>query len=144
MTPPRARTQGLLIETVHDETLVYDAERDEVHCLDTRAAAVWHSCDGQTELEQIAARTSLSTADAAAAILALAARHLLEPATGVSRRDMLRTVTIGAAAVAAGAPVIKSIVAPTAAQAASCQGTGSMCSSSSQCCSGLCSGGTCT
>ncbi len=143
MTPPRARTQGLLIETVHDETLVYDAERDEVHCLDARAAAVWHCCDGHTTIEEIATRTALSTADAASTVRAMAARHLLEPATGVSRRDVLRTVTIGAAAVAAGAPVIKSIVAPTAAQAASCQGSGAMCSSSSQCCSGLCSGGTC-
>jgi hypothetical protein len=40
-------------------------------------------------------------------------------------------------------PLITSIVAPTAAEAASCFGSGHSCASSSQCCSGICNSNAC-
>src|SRR5712664_4250190 len=44
---PRARKGGLVIKELSDETLVYDLERDEAHCLNQTAALVWKGCDGK-------------------------------------------------------------------------------------------------
>jgi hypothetical protein len=115
---PRARSDGLLVETLDAETLIYDTERDEAHCLDAQAAAVWRSCDGVRSLSEISVSTGLSEEVAAATVRNLAARHLVEP-LGVSRREVLRTLGVGAASAAVAIPVIRSIVVPTAAQASS-------------------------
>jgi len=40
-TLPRARKDGLVIKELVNETLVYDLERDEAHCLNQTAALVW-------------------------------------------------------------------------------------------------------
>ncbi|HJZ82776.1 MAG TPA: PqqD family peptide modification chaperone [Pyrinomonadaceae bacterium] len=45
---PRARSENLVIRELDDETLVYDMERDEAHCLNQTAALVWQRCDGRT------------------------------------------------------------------------------------------------
>src|ERR1700687_2584349 len=45
---PRSRTDNLVIRELDDETLVYDTERDEAHCLNQTAALVWKHCDGKT------------------------------------------------------------------------------------------------
>src|SRR5258705_7596001 len=60
--------------------------------------------------------------------------------SGLTRRQMVRT--LGIAAVIA-VPVVTSIVVPTAQAATSCTSTGQPCTQSINCCSGLCSGGTC-
>jgi hypothetical protein len=134
---PRARSDGLLVESLDTETLIYDAERDEAHCLDADAGAVWHGCDGVRSLAEISARTGLSEEVVAATVRDLAARHLVEP-LGVSRRDVLRTLGVGAASAAAAIPVIRSIVVPTAAQAVSCLAVGDVCKNSGECCSNFC------
>src|ERR1041385_8246508 len=51
---PRARTAGLVVETLPDETLVYDLDRDVAHCLNLTAAMVWRRCDGHHTTMQIA------------------------------------------------------------------------------------------
>jgi hypothetical protein len=133
-----ARTHGLIVEELDGELLILDTETDQAHCLDADAAAVWRACDRQTD---IARATGLDADVVAATIDDLADRHLL--VTGVNRRDLLRTISVGVAAVAVGAPVIRSIVVPTAAQAASCKGPSVPCSASAECCSGLCAGNAC-
>src|SRR5260370_34264930 len=45
---PCSRTDNLVIRELDDETLVYDIERDEAHCLNQTAALVWKQCDGKT------------------------------------------------------------------------------------------------
>ena len=45
---PLARSEGLLVEELGDETLVYDRESHEAHCLNRSAALVWRHCDGTT------------------------------------------------------------------------------------------------
>ena len=47
---PRARIDGLVIKELPNETLVYDLERDEAHCLNQAAALVWKHCDGKTTI----------------------------------------------------------------------------------------------
>src|SRR5438105_15286537 len=51
---PRALRDNLVIRELDDETLVYDMERDEAHCLNQTAALVWQQCDGKTTAAQAA------------------------------------------------------------------------------------------
>ena len=152
---PIARKQGLVIQELPDEVLVYDLDRDRAHCLNTTAAFVWQRCDGKNSTAQIA-RTLGQQLDCAVdekivwlALNQLGRNHLLErqptppPALmGMNRRAMVRA--LGLAAVVA-VPVVTSIVAPTPAQAITCAGLGGSCSVPAQCCPGLtqCTGGTC-
>jgi hypothetical protein len=150
---PLARKQDLLVEELPGEVLVYDIERDRAHCLNETAAFVWKRCDGQNTPRDIARLLGSkvnSTVDEQVVWLALdqladndlLQRRLLVPPSiaGLNRRQLVRT--IGLAAVVA-VPLITSIIAPTAAQAATCLPPGQSCGSSAQCCTGLCSGGTC-
>ena len=150
---PTARRDGLVVRELADELLVYDTQRDKAHCLNKTAALVFLHCDGCSSPEQIA--HSLSQELNAPvdeklvwfALAQLSGDHLLEERvemphllSGMTRRQMVRA--LGLAAVVA-VPVVTSIVAPTPAQAATCLPPGSACTSSAQCCNGLCSGGTC-
>lgn len=51
---PIARTDKLLIEEVDGELVVYDREKNLSHCLHRMAAIVWHFCNGQNTVEEIA------------------------------------------------------------------------------------------
>src|SRR5713226_10408745 len=53
-TKPLARREGLVIQELPDEVLVYDLERDRAHCLNETAAFVWERCDGRTTTGEIA------------------------------------------------------------------------------------------
>jgi len=136
---PKARTDNLVIRELDDETLVYDMLRDEAHCLNRTAALVWKECDGTTNVTQ-AARALRRELDAPVdpdlvwlAVNQLERFHLLEAdaqSPAVSRRKLM----LKYAPVVLSLPVIMSISAPTAAQAASC-----VCPS---CCPGfICVGG---
>ena len=127
---PRARARDLLIQELPEETLVYDQVRHRAHCLNRTAALVWRRCDGRTsvaELAQVLAREAQLPPDGEAvwAVLHdLSRAHLLEeriiPPEGAprSRREALQR--LGAVAgLAVLLPAVQSIVAPTAAQAAS-------------------------
>jgi len=149
---PRARTEGLSVQELAGETLVYDLDRHKVHSLNRTASAVWRMCDGHTDIRAMAERleTELSAPVTAAvvtmAVDQLADAQLLDSAagasrpSGISRRDLIKRAGIAAAV---ALPVVTSIVAPRATEAASCLPPESGCSTGSQCCSGICSGGTC-
>ena len=150
---PVARKEGLVIERLEEEVLVYDTDRDRAHCLNQTAAFVWQHCDGRTttkELARMLGKQAHADVDEKLVWLALdqlGRNHLLEtrpaaPAsfTGLNRREMVRA--LGLAAVVA-IPVVTSIVAPTPAQAVTCKGSGSPCTSSAECCppgTGVCDG----
>ena len=151
---PCARQEGLIIEDLPGEVLVFDSERDRAHCLNQTAALVWKYCDGKTTVSQMARNLErdLNTPNVdermvSYALEQLSRDHLLDesfvPAamlSGLTRRQMVRT--LGIAAVIA-VPVVTSIVVPTAQAATSCLPPGQPCGTSAQCCNGLCSGGTC-
>ena len=129
---PRSRTDNLVIRELDDETLVYDMERDEAHCLNQTAALVWELCDGKTTATQ-AARSLQSKLDVPVdtdlvwlAVKQLERFHLVEAAKkspSVSRRNLVLKYAPAALAV----PVIISISAPAPAQQASCAGIGQSC-----------------
>jgi hypothetical protein len=141
---PRARVDCLSRE-FGDEVLVYDLQRDVGHCLNSTAAAAWKLCDGSSSPSQIAtalSRQLSAQVDESVVLLALdqlADAHLLvEPEVPVerpSRRVAIRRIGVAAAIVL---PLVTSIVAPTAAQTASCFHNLHPCISNAQCCSGLC------
>lgn len=149
---PKARTTGLLVTRMESgETVVYDKERDKIHCLNPAVAAIWAGCDGNTSVAEMAAalhRRWALPADENVITLGLQElqqAHLLEGEetwAGVSRRQVLTRLSLGAAA-AALLPVVASVVAPTPAEAGTGLGSGQPCSSGYQCQSGICIGGYC-
>ena len=114
MSRPIARNEGLIVESVDGELLVYDTERNRAHCLDPRAAAVWRACDGTRTIAEIAGAAGIETELARQALVQLGEAHLL---TARPRRKPTRRQMLAAAAVV---PLVMSISAPAAAQAASC------------------------
>jgi hypothetical protein len=151
---PRARTEGLVIQELPDEVLVYDRNRDKAHCLNQTAALVWKYCDGKTTVPAIAKKIEqdLNTDSVDEKLVwyaldQLGKDHLLEnnvvpPSlmAGLSRREMVRV--LGLAAMVA-VPLVTSIVAPTPAQAATCKPSNASCMASAECCSGLCTAAHC-
>ena len=123
---PLARRDELTIEEIRGETLVYDLRNHKAHCLNQTAAAVWQCCDGNTTVEEIAAKVGCKLDAAAdedivrAAIALLAKARLLDSPDGefptLAGRPTRRQIAAGAALMV---PVVASILVPTAAAARS-------------------------
>ncbi|HEX9696552.1 MAG TPA: PqqD family protein [Actinomycetota bacterium] len=142
-TRPKARGHRLVVEELDGEVLIYDLERDRAHCLNDTAARVWRGCDGRRSVAEIAAAAGLGISEVRYALARLERSRLLESGEttwlGPSRREVLKRAAIAGVAL----PVVRSIIAPTAAQAATCIPGGGLCGGSAECCSGVCAGGTC-
>lgn len=149
---PQARRKGMVIKKVDDEVLVYDLERDKAHCLNLSAAAIWRLCDGKTTTSGLARSLEDETGTRVderhiwLGLQNLRRSHLLEDAVvwpeqmiatkGISRREAVRRIGLGAAV---ALPLVISITAPTAVQAAvSCGARCKSCGTGSECCSGVC------
>ena len=150
---PHARQNGLVVQSLPDELLVYDLERHKAHCLNQTATLVWERCDGKTTAAKIAEQMSKLTGKAVSEEVALLAIEELgrsrllkqapvrrEASGAVSRRELIKRAGVAAAI---ALPVVTTIVAPKATQAATCRTSGQACTTSAQCCSGVCNAGTC-
>jgi hypothetical protein len=119
---PRAREDGLVIEAIGDELLVYDTAVSRAHSLNASAAAVFQACDGTRSVGQIATECGLDEELAELALADLVRFGLVADhagtAQGVSRRAVIRRLAVTGAALGVGVPAIRSITAPTAAMAA--------------------------
>jgi len=147
---PLARREGLVIQKLEEEVLVYDTEKQQAHCLNGSAALIWEHCDGTRTVKELASlfrgdRTAkdreelvwIALADLEKSDLLKESVARPEASSGLSRRQMLKAA--GVAAMIA-VPVVSTIVAPKAAQASTCLQTGTGCTVSAQCCSGICDG----
>jgi hypothetical protein len=119
MVEPVARSEGLVVEPMGDELLVFDAATGRAHSLNA-AAVVWRACDGTRDVDALAACCAL---DPVAVGLALDLLRSCERVLGfegprVSRRQALRNAAVFGAGIAA-VPVIRSITDPSVAMAAS-------------------------
>ena len=137
-----------------DEVLVYDQKRHRAHCLNHTAALVWKHCDGKKSVAEVAEAMSRQAGKRVGedvvrlALDELAKSRLLEESgarkwrggEGMSRREMMKRAGLAAAV---ALPVVTSVIAPKAAQAATCRVSGAACGTGAQCCSGVCSGGVC-
>jgi len=125
---PRARSEQLITQELEDEVLIYDLERRKAHCLNEASAFVWKHCDGKTTLGEMTRSLGKKLAapiDDDVILLALNQLrrfHLLKEEESlslgtikVSRRALVRKYLPAALVL----PVILSIGAPTAVQAAS-------------------------
>jgi hypothetical protein len=149
---PLARRHGLIVQPFNDETLVYDSETDRAHCLNATSAFVWRNCDGKRSTRQLAQlmirEFQLQMDKNAAEELAhlaldqLYRKRLLDKATPipqvgvVTRRKLVRNLGVALAFL----PLVTSIISPIAVEAATCRGAGAPCTTSAQCCSGVCAG----
>ena len=120
---PMARQNGLVVQEMPDEVLVYDLDTNKAHCLNQSAALVWKSCDGNNSVADIVRQFESTGAGKVTedfvwlAIDQLGENGLLENQItpkfhGQSRRQVLKT--IGLASIVA-VPVIASLVAPKSA-----------------------------
>jgi len=132
---PTARKDGLVIQEMPDEILVFDLETNKAHCLNETAAFVWKACDGKNSVADITklfgnqSGTPVQEDLVWLAIDQLNENNLLEAElkadfNGQSRREVIKK--IGLAAVIA-LPIDSSLVAPTAAWAVACTGTVASC-----------------
>jgi hypothetical protein len=146
---PAARTDGLLVEGVGDETVIYDLQSKQAHCLKPLASFVFTHADGKTSADDLARLAgeglgqSVGSAEIQEAIAQLEDCALLDTPLvvhdGLSRRELVRKAGYAGAGAAFAAPLISSIVAPTAAMAASGIATGcSGCTKNSDCISKHC------
>jgi hypothetical protein len=119
---PLARSEGLVVEELGDEVLVYDLAVKNAHCLSPTAATVWRRCDGRTASSKLALELGLDETKIAQALDELDRADLLVspvvPGDGLSRRELGLRVTKVAAG-AAVLPLVLSIAAPAAAATAS-------------------------
>ena len=141
---PKAREDGLLVEPMDEELLVFDSERNRAHSLNQTAARVWRACDGERDISALQVACGLDEETLQLALERLRTSRLLDEADGpppVSRRLMLRKSVIAGAGIGVALPIIRSINAPTAQAAGSCKALGVSCSRPSSCCNGRCSSG---
>lgn len=154
-TKPLARKEGLVVQHLPDEVLIYDLETNRAHCLNETAGLVWQACDGRKTTSQITRELSaklnakLDDKIVWLALAQLSRKNLLVNApippsklNGVNRREMVRALGLTAVV---GIPVVASIVAPTPAEAATgCATAGQACGGSNPiCCSGCTCDGQC-
>ena len=127
---PHARDEGLVVEELSDELLVYDLERHKAHCLNHTAALVWKHCDGRTAAPDIALilrddlKAPVDEEVVWFSLDQLSKAHLLRvpvkrpgAKSGLTRREVIRRVGLVAAL---SVPLVTTILAPTAFASLSC------------------------
>ncbi len=121
---PRARRDGIIVQEVGNEAVVYDTARDRAHRLNAVAAAVWRHCDGSRSAVDLGStlRAEGLIVDPGlveVALVDLQQAHLLladaAPDAALSRRELLTRLQLAAAL----APMVVSILAPVPAAAQS-------------------------
>jgi hypothetical protein len=133
---PIARAEGLLVESVGDETVIYDLDTKEAHCLKALAATVFMYSDGTrtaadiAELSSYRLETTVSEDEVKDAVKQLESVSLIETPLvvldGLSRRDAIKRFgTI--AGVATATPLIASVMAPAVSAASSLVPNGGCC-----------------
>ena len=144
---PNARKEGLVIQEMPNEVLVYDLESNKAHCLNQTAASVWRSCDGVSSVEEIKAKlekefkTTIPEDFVWLALDQLSKDKLLEKeietkVSGLSRREVIKK--IGLASMAA-LPVVAMLSFPQSALAVACPASAvnmcfAPCGSGQSCC----------
>jgi hypothetical protein len=137
-----ARKDGLVVQEMPEEVLVYDLNSNKAHCLNQTAAFVWKSCDGEKTVTDITNLFKDQTGNNVnedlvwLAIDQLSEKNLLTEDLasnfkGQNRREVIKK--IGLATVVA-LPLVASLTAPTsvlAAASCSCGGVPANCAGTS-------------
>jgi hypothetical protein len=150
---PAARREGLVVRKLNDDVLIYDTKTNHAHSLNQNAALIWEHCDGKRTLGDLSNMlqgnvpgkereqlTWIAIDQLQRSGLLLGQVASPESVKGMTRRQLIKAAGIAALI---AVPVVSTIVAPKAAQASTCLASGQGCSSSAECCSGLCSANVC-
>ena len=143
---PTARKDGIVVQKIGEETLVYDLNENKALCLNETSALVWELCDGRRTTLEIGdevgkkLKSEVSEDLVCLALDQLSEDLLIDDADsdyfgGLSRREAIRKV--GFASVVS-LPLISSLAAPKAVNSQSCGVLGFSCSGNAACCSGNC------
>ncbi len=149
---PKARKEGLVIQELDGETLIYDLDTNRAVCLNQTSAIVWQNCDGTRNVSEIGTFLAKELNNPVnedliwLALDQLKKENLIENPKeletgfeGVSRREAVRK--IGVASLIA-LPIIAAVTVPTAAQTASAcaaatnRPSGCSCTADTQCVGG--------
>jgi hypothetical protein len=123
---PLAKKEGLKVQSLNDETLVFDTTTDKAYVLNHCAAAVWKACNGRRTVPELVRFVNQETPTSEQSVwyaLGQLNELLQEPVTipseyaAISRRTFLKRSGLVAAAVTV--PLVLSIVAPSPASAQS-------------------------
>lgn len=132
---PKARREDLIVQEVGEELLIYDQRRHRAFCLNPMAALVWRRANGRRTIAALSRtvervfRVPEGKALVRLAVNRLARARLLEnwplflnDQHSPSRREAMRELGRWglSASLALLLPTVKAILAPTAAQAATC------------------------
>lgn len=133
LRPQNIAGNRVSIQEIGTETLIYDERTHKAWCLNQSAGCIWHLCDGQNNVAQIATKAAVeldSRIDEELVLITLAElrqQDLLRPdsiegLTGIlTRREMISRSGLAAAALL---PVIAALTAPPAAAQNGSVGTG--------------------
>lgn len=145
---PIARKEQILVQDAGEETLIYDLSAAKAFCLNKTSAMVWRLCDGRSQLGEITEKMTRQLNSAVCddmvwlALYQLKKEGLLENGedladrfAGMSRREMIGTVGMSSAA---ALPIVASVIAPQASDAASLIPNGDPCTIATQCKSNCC------
>jgi len=131
---PLARKKDIVVQTLENESLVYDLKSSKAFCLNETSAAVWKKCDGVRSLSditkelQVEIDPSIDINFVRLALEQFRKDNLLENKSefsslfeGISRRDVIRKVGLSSLV---ALPLVSSLVAPSAiyAQSNACGG----------------------
>jgi hypothetical protein len=131
---PIARTEGLHVEQLVGEVMVYDTARHKAHCLSPAAAAVWRNCDGESSTYDLCAELRKEGIQADEELvwmilhrlskLELLKKKVTLPENAIlsTRRDLVKKVAMTGGMLLL---MTATIGAPTAAQAQSGEGDSS-------------------
>lgn len=147
---PQARQDGLVVQELGDEVVIYDEQRNHVHRLNQTAALVWRHCNGRMTVPDLVGVLQSKLAAPVTedmvwlALDRLEQERLLqdplvrpEAAERMTRRQVLRKAAL-VGGMTLLIPVVQTLVAPTPAMAMSvgCGGVGQF-PVNGKCCPGL-------
>lgn len=152
---PISRRENIVVQEFENELLIYDLSSNKAFCLNESSAIIWQMCDGTKSIAEIShavgkkLNSNISEEFVWLAIEQFRKDNLISNDfsgifesvfAGMTRREVIRKV--GFTSMVA-LPIVASIIAPTAASAASCtlSNASLACSTSGECCdNGLCVG----
>lgn len=136
--PAPVKKNGLVVQDLGNEVIVYDPVSHRAHALNRTAALVFERLDGKHNIEALARHVGRALeqppqkALATAAVNELAAAGLLAtPVEALPRRALLRGLAAGLT------PLVISVTVPAAAAAQSCLNAFAACALPADCCAGL-------
>lgn len=126
---PLAKTDGLVVQELPDELLVYDLEKNKAYDLNQTSALVWQNCDGHksiSEIAQVLEKTLNQKVPDELVWLALEKlnkeglvnyqKEEFTQFTSINRRELVKRASLASLV---ALPLVASLVAPTAANAQS-------------------------